>query len=249
LRLFTSRYGSVQDFPVAATPRRAPKGHYGTVSLSPVVSLFDRASRRLEPVVNDVPLCFEDMDLNHGLVLYETDLPPVVGKSAELPLVVGSLRDRATVFLNHVRISTDGFLANDALSLSPRHCSQARSGTMVRGNATMDLSIPAGNKHKLSILVENQGRINDKRFLADRKVHDYIITTDIIRAYKRACYPVEDFSFPGDFVERNTRKTCLGPVDDDRISVERNVVVRFRKRPTERPTAGVLPRRFRRATK
>jgi len=107
----------LQDFPVAPTPRRAPKGGYGTVSLSPVVSLFDQASRRLKPVVNDVPLCFEDMDLNHGLALYETDLPPT-GKSVELPLVVGSLRDRAIVFLNHVRISADGFVANDA-SLSP----------------------------------------------------------------------------------------------------------------------------------
>lgn len=84
-------------------PKRAAKGDYGTVNLVPVVSLFDRASRRVEPVVNDVPLCFEDMDLNHGLVLYETDLPPI-GRSMKLPLVIESLGDRAIVFLNNVRV-------------------------------------------------------------------------------------------------------------------------------------------------
>lgn len=67
-----------------------------------MISLFDRASQRLKPFINDVPLCFEDMDLNHGLVLYETNLPPV--GTTKLPLVINSLRDRAIVFLNNVRV-------------------------------------------------------------------------------------------------------------------------------------------------
>lgn len=37
------------------------------------------------------------------------------------------------------------------------------------GNTTMDLSLSVGDQ-KLSILVENQGRINDLQFLEDRKV-------------------------------------------------------------------------------
>lgn len=36
-------------------------------------------------------------------------------------------------------------------------------------NSTMDLTI-SGRDLKLSILVENQGRINDKKYLEDRKV-------------------------------------------------------------------------------
>jgi len=44
-------------------------------------------------------------------------------------------------------------------------------GTMSRtyNNTTMEISV-IGNNQKLSILVENQGRINDKRLLEDRKV-------------------------------------------------------------------------------
>jgi len=64
----------------------------------PVVSLFDNVARRLKPILNNVPLCFEDMDINHGLVLYETNLPPIGGLT-KLPLVIKSLGDRAIFFI------------------------------------------------------------------------------------------------------------------------------------------------------
>jgi len=64
--------------------------------------MFDNAARRFKSVLNDVPLCFEDMDINHGLVLYETNLPPIGGLT-KLPLIIKSLNDRAIVFLNNVR--------------------------------------------------------------------------------------------------------------------------------------------------
>lgn len=70
----------------------------------PVVSILDQVSRRLKSIKNDVPLCFEDMDLNQGLVLYETDLPPI-DVAIKLPLTINSLSDRATVFLNNVSLS------------------------------------------------------------------------------------------------------------------------------------------------
>lgn len=63
------------------------------------------------------------------------------------------------------------------------------------------------------------------------------------------CFFILTISFLGDYVERNTRKTRPGPVDDDWISVERDFVARLSKRPTERQTASVLPRSFRLATK
>lgn len=52
---------------------------------------------------------------------------------------------------------------------------QARLGTLSRShaNTTMELNVSAGRNQKLSILVENQGRINDKKYLEDRKVSDF----------------------------------------------------------------------------
>lgn len=92
----------VQNYPTTSAPKRAPKGNYGTANLSPVISLFDQLSKRMKPVINDSPLCFEDMDINHLLVLYETTLPQVETLT-KLPLVIEVLHDRAMVFLNYVR--------------------------------------------------------------------------------------------------------------------------------------------------
>lgn len=96
----------MQNFPTGYTPKRAPKGNYGMVHLVPVISLFDHVSQQhYKTVKNDVPLSFEDMDINHGLVLYETDLP-LIGRLTKLPLSVNILRDRATVFLDNVSVHT-----------------------------------------------------------------------------------------------------------------------------------------------
>lgn len=84
-------------------PKRAPKGNYGTVNLLPVVSLFDQSSLHTKPVLNEIPLSFEDMDINQGLVLYETNLPTVV-RPTKLPLIIETLRDRAIIFIDYVRI-------------------------------------------------------------------------------------------------------------------------------------------------
>lgn len=97
-------YLFLQNYTTSSTPTRTPKGIYGTVNMLPVVNLLENVSRRLKPVVNDIPLCFEDMDINHGLVLYETYLPKIE-ESTKLPLVVNVLNDRATVFLNDVRVN------------------------------------------------------------------------------------------------------------------------------------------------
>jgi len=80
-----------------------------------VVSLFDNAARRLKPVFNNVPLCFEDMDINRGLVLYETNLPPIGGLT-KLPLVIKSLGDRAMIFLNNVCVLISIYIVYNILS-------------------------------------------------------------------------------------------------------------------------------------
>lgn len=93
----------LQNFTNSSTPMYAPKGNYGTVNLLPVVNLLENVSRHLQPVINDVPLSFEDMDINQGFVLYETNLPKIEG-STKLPLTIDILHDRATIFLNKVRV-------------------------------------------------------------------------------------------------------------------------------------------------
>ncbi|XP_025205824.1 beta-galactosidase-like, partial [Melanaphis sacchari] len=162
------------NFPTASTPKISPKGNYGTVNLLPVVSLFDNAARRLESILNDVPLCFEDMDINQGLVLYETNLPMITGLT-KLPLVIKSLSDRAIIFLNNVKL-----------------------GTLSRSydNTTMELSVNGSNQ-KLSILVENQGRINDKKFLEDRKgiLSNVTLGTYVLGPWVMTGYPLNETSW------------------------------------------------------
>lgn len=135
-------------------------------------------------MLSDVPLTFEAMDINTGFVLYETTLKND-HNNLEKPvnLTVNSVRDRAIIYLDQVHR-----IVHRAL-LSKHVCStvwlflQVQVGTMSRlkGNTTMSLIL---NRpvHKLSILIENQGRINYGNFLEDRKV---IITHTLLKLIHR----------------------------------------------------------------
>ncbi|XP_025410648.1 beta-galactosidase-like, partial [Sipha flava] len=162
------------NYPTTSTPKRAPKGNYGTVNLSPVISLLDQTSRRLKPIKNEIPLSFEDMDLNYGLVLYETNLPPVE-RLTHLPLVIEVLHDRAIIFLNYTKI-----------------------GTLSRSNGDTMLEMPTTNcSQKLSILVENQGRINNLKFLKDRKgiLSNVTLGNHTLGPWVMFGYPLNDTSW------------------------------------------------------
>ncbi|VVC34719.1 Glycoside hydrolase superfamily,Beta-galactosidase 1-like,Glycoside hydrolase, family [Cinara cedri] len=162
------------NFPTFFTPKRAPKGNYGTVNLLPVASLLDRVSRRLQPVISQVPLCFEDIDQDHGLVLYETNLP-TFEKPTKLPLIVEKLHDRAIIFLNTEKL-----------------------GIMSRSskNTTMELLVSGGDQ-KLSILVEDQGRVNDKSYLEDRKgiLSNVTLGKHILGPWVMTRYPLNETSW------------------------------------------------------
>ncbi|XP_050426969.1 beta-galactosidase-like [Adelges cooleyi] len=130
------------------SPVPTPKGDYGKVTLKPLASFFEQITQRVKPVTNDVPLAFEDLGVNTGFVMYETNLTDIQKSFiGVVKLNIKTVRDRAIVYLD-----------------------QKQQGTMYRamGNYTMALNISRTVK-KLSILVENLGRVNYGRFLDDKK--------------------------------------------------------------------------------
>lgn len=80
-------------------------------------------------------MTFEQLDQFSGFVLYETTLPKLTRDPSNLQ--VNDLRDRALIYID------DEFV-----------------GVLSRENVINTLPISAGYGSKLSILVENQGRIN-----------------------------------------------------------------------------------------
>lgn len=114
---------------------------------------------------------------------------------------------------------------------------QVKLGTMSRTyrNTTIELPI-TGSNQKLSILVENQGRINDKRFMWDKKV--MIFNSSILFNDKtKLIYG----GLLGNFVKRNPGKSYPRSVGDDWLSVKRNCVVRNTKYSTKRQSTSILP--------
>lgn len=87
------------------SPNPTPKGAYGKFFLKPLVSIFEKVAQRIKPVISDVPLPFEDLDINTGFVMYETTLTDDQ-KNVENPvnLTVKTVRDRAIIYLDQVKL-------------------------------------------------------------------------------------------------------------------------------------------------
>lgn len=71
-----------------------------------MISIFDKVAQRVKPVVSDVPLPFEAMDINTGFVLYETELTDEQ-KNVTNPvnLTLKSVRDRAIIYTDQVKLN------------------------------------------------------------------------------------------------------------------------------------------------
>jgi len=87
------------------SPNPSPKGAYGKFYLKPLVSIFEKVAQRIKPVISNVPLPFEDLDINTGFVMYETTLTDDQ-KNVENPvnLTVSTVRDRAIIYLDQVEL-------------------------------------------------------------------------------------------------------------------------------------------------
>ncbi|XP_065200399.1 beta-galactosidase-like isoform X1 [Planococcus citri] len=142
IRDLLSKYFKIPNIPI---PKPTPKGNYGTVTMKPVVSLFNY-SHIPDKVqqYSDRPSTFEQMQVYYGYILYETTLPSIIDDPALL--YVYDLRDRAIVFVD-----------------------QKPSGILSRTRLIKSISLMAKPNAKLHLLVENQGRVNYGPYLKDIK--------------------------------------------------------------------------------
>jgi beta-galactosidase len=119
-----------------------------------------------KPVVNEKPLCFEDLNQGYGFVLYRTTLK----NAASGILKIKEMRDYATVYLNGKRISVlDRRLKQDSLQLDNVH----------KGDV-------------LDILVENNGRINYGPFLIDNRqgiTESVTLNNEVLMGWKMYKFP------------------------------------------------------------
>jgi beta-galactosidase len=139
-------------------PAAIPVIEIPSIKLTKAISLFDFAGK-VEPVINDTPLSFEDLNQGFGYVLYEKKFTqPISGK-----LEINGLRDYALVYVNGKKL---GELNRNTNKYS------------------MDIDIPFNAT--LKILVENMGRINygseivhnTKGIISPVKINNMEITGD-----------------------------------------------------------------------
>lgn len=121
-------------------PAPLPRAAYGRAALTRCLALADC---RPEGIASTAPLSMEQYGQNYGYILYETI---VHGPYERGTLCMDRVRDRAHVYING-----------------------AFFGILERGGQnTLEVEFPAGES-RLSILVENMGRVNYGPYLADLK--------------------------------------------------------------------------------
>jgi len=132
-------------------PENTKKEDYGKVEFNQSCGLFDILSEKPSffgrHVKSKVPLSMEEMDQCCGFILYSTELPYSDKFSGITEkLVIHGLKDRALIFLNG-----------------------KFSGTAEYDNPEIQLNIEGARVNKISILVENLGRINYGLKLQDNR--------------------------------------------------------------------------------
>lgn len=126
-------------------PISRPKGDYGPVILRPMASLFNTSvNPDSKFILSEDVITFEKINQAYGFMLYETIVPDNVPDPAVLNIT--DLRDRAIVYLD-----------------------QIPAGVLSRSRGIFKIPLLAFPGQKLSILVENQGRINYGDALYDLK--------------------------------------------------------------------------------
>ena len=125
--------------------RDSPKAAYGTLRLTEEAFLLEQLEALAEPVHAAMPKTMEQLGQDFGYTLYSTTLR---GPFTDLPLDLGRVHDRATVYLN-----------GKYMGLWERS----------RRKDEIRLTLGMGETAKLQILVENMGRVNYGTKLFDRK--------------------------------------------------------------------------------
>ncbi|KYN28933.1 Beta-galactosidase, partial [Trachymyrmex cornetzi] len=126
---------SYLPLPNMSLPTASPKGNYGPVLLEPVLKLLDsRSPFVVIRATGDQPKTFEALSVNQGFVLYETNLPPSISDPAILQAMT---KDRALIYVDN----------------------QLR-GILSRIDKIFTIQLKSPYGRRLSLLVENQGRLN-----------------------------------------------------------------------------------------
>ncbi|KAG5346790.1 BGAL galactosidase, partial [Acromyrmex charruanus] len=147
----TPKYFAIRDvigrylpLPNMSLPTASPKGNYGPVLLEPVLKLLDsRSPFVVIRATGDQPKTFEALSVNQGFVLYETNLPPSISDPA---ILRATTKDRALIYVDN----------------------QLR-GTLSRIDKIFTVPLESPYGHRLSLLVENQGRLNFGNEINDSK--------------------------------------------------------------------------------
>ncbi|KAG5675366.1 hypothetical protein PVAND_005275 [Polypedilum vanderplanki] len=129
------KYLSLDDLEI---PEKIKTMAPGSLTMTPVNSLLSAEGRNIlgsRPIESNTLLTFEQLKQFSGFVLYETELPKLTRDPANL--FITDLRDRALVYVDEEYV-----------------------GLLSRENVINTLPINADYGSKLSILVENQGRLN-----------------------------------------------------------------------------------------
>ncbi|XP_011706917.1 PREDICTED: beta-galactosidase, partial [Wasmannia auropunctata] len=135
--------GDYLPLPNMSLPTASPKGNYGPVFLEPVLKLLDsRSPFVMIQETSDQPKTFEALSVNQGFVLYESNLPPSFSDPAILRAMT---MDRALVYVDN------------------RLC-----GTLSRIDKIFTIPLVNPYGRRLSLLVENQGRLN-----FGNEIHDF----------------------------------------------------------------------------
>ncbi|EZA59457.1 hypothetical protein DMN91_010918 [Ooceraea biroi] len=153
----TDKYFAIRDvisqylpLPNISLPTVSPKGNYGPVLLEPILKLLDnsRSPFIVRRMTADQPKTFEALSVNQGFVLYETNLPSVITDPATLR---ATTRDRTLVYVDD------------------RLC-----GVLSRIDKIFSIPLERPYGRQLSLLVENQGRLN-----FGNEIHDFKGISDV----------------------------------------------------------------------
>ncbi|MBR5519952.1 MAG: beta-galactosidase, partial [Clostridia bacterium] len=118
------------------TVKNSAKAAYGSISLTSAAPLLDSLKALTEPVQCAYPMTMEELGVDFGYTLYETVIDYAV---EDRPLEIDPIRDRVHIFL-------DGKL----VGIKERD----------RRDDEVRINVPKGGSVKLSLLVENMGRVN-----------------------------------------------------------------------------------------
>ncbi|KYQ56701.1 Beta-galactosidase [Trachymyrmex zeteki] len=161
---------SYLPLPNMSLPTASPKGNYGPVLLEPVLKLLDsRSPFVVVQATGDRPKTFEALSVNQGFVLYETNLPPSISDPA---ILQATTRDRALIYVDN-----------------------KLHGTLSRIDKIFTIPLESPYGRRLSLLVENQGRLNFGNEINDSKgISDVNISGTPLTNWNMTGYAFSDVS-------------------------------------------------------